>query len=235
MGKTESTLRLRLNHHMHRARAGKRHHVYCWIRKLLSKGVLPTIEVVEEKTSHEDLIEAERFYISYFRSLGFKLTNHTDGGEGCIGYKHTAEAKKQMSEHRRGRRSPRFGRHKTALSSDAVLRYSQGVSATALSKEHGVSGSVILKYLRCAGVKTRTATEQRWATARLEARPPLRKLDDNKRLEVARLYTQEHLGSEAIATQMGVSPRTVLNTLRQLGVTRRTPVAGRWLSEKRGA
>lgn len=73
-----------------------------WIKSLKNKNLKPIIEEL-------DLVEEnnwefwEQFYINLFRSWGFKLTNMTKGGEGssggkgCLGYKHTEEAKKRIS------------------------------------------------------------------------------------------------------------------------------------------
>jgi hypothetical protein len=85
-----------------------------WIKSLIKLNLKPTIEEVEIHQNHDDLIQAEIFYVSYFRSLGFNLTNHTTGGEGTpghkqsfeqvekrriakIGSKHTEETKKKMA------------------------------------------------------------------------------------------------------------------------------------------
>ena len=73
-----------------------------WIKSLKNKNLKPIIEEL-------DLVEEnnwefwEQFYINLFKSWGFKLTNMTRGGEGssggkgCLGYKHTEEAKKRIS------------------------------------------------------------------------------------------------------------------------------------------
>ena len=73
-----------------------------WIKSLKNKNLKPIIEEL-------DLVEEnnwefwEQFYINLFKSWGFKLTNMTKGGEGssggkgCLGYKHTEEAKKRIS------------------------------------------------------------------------------------------------------------------------------------------
>ena len=73
-----------------------------WIKSLKNKNLKPIIEEL-------DLVEDnnwefwEQFYINLFKSWGFKLTNMTTGGEGssggkgCLGYKHTEEAKKRIS------------------------------------------------------------------------------------------------------------------------------------------
>lgn len=56
-----------------------------WMRSLANQGLKPKIELVDE-VSDENWIEEEQFYISYFRFLGFRLTNLTEGGEGVLGY-----------------------------------------------------------------------------------------------------------------------------------------------------
>ena len=56
-----------------------------WVRSLQSEGFQPLIEVIEDFPTPDVVDEAERFWISQLRSLGFRLTNHTDGGEGSLG------------------------------------------------------------------------------------------------------------------------------------------------------
>ena len=62
-----------------------------WLRFLKKNGQTPLMEEVEVYENHEKLLEAEIFYIAYFRSLGFDLTNLTTGGEGAPGRKKTPE------------------------------------------------------------------------------------------------------------------------------------------------
>ncbi len=96
IGKSERGLRRPKEH-------GQKYHykrlahtpLYRWINKLRKQGLDYTIEIVEEFSSRELLMEGERFYISYFRSLGFRLLNICDGGEGFTG-KHTKEAKEKI-------------------------------------------------------------------------------------------------------------------------------------------
>lgn len=52
-----------------------------WIRSLKSEGLLPIIEILDEVLEC-DWQFWERHYISLFRSWGFSLTNHDDGGKG---------------------------------------------------------------------------------------------------------------------------------------------------------
>lgn len=89
VGKTQRPLGRRLTYHLRDAKlknaAGDWHytfHAYSWVRSLLNAGVRPDIEEVEVCSTSEALDEAERFYVDYFRSLGFRLTNTKPGGEG---------------------------------------------------------------------------------------------------------------------------------------------------------
>lgn len=59
----------------------ERNHRTKWVNSLIADGVQPKIEVVEV-VSEDQKDEAERFYIAYFRSLGFQLVNQQEGGEG---------------------------------------------------------------------------------------------------------------------------------------------------------
>lgn len=74
-----------------------------WINKLRSQGLNYVIEVVEEFPDRPSLMEGEKFYISYFRSLGLRLLNVCDGGEGFTG-KHTPEARAKIAAAGTGRK-----------------------------------------------------------------------------------------------------------------------------------
>lgn len=68
-------------------------HVSNWIHSLINKPIMIELEIVGD-----DWVEAEQFWISYFKGLGAQLTNLTVGGEGMIGYKATEETRKKLSE-----------------------------------------------------------------------------------------------------------------------------------------
>jgi group I intron endonuclease len=95
-----------------------------WIVSLHNKGLRPLAEVVEYHTNHADLIEAEKFYISYFRSLGFNLTNMTDGGEGCPGRKLSKEARERLRQVNLGNKHS-LGKKKAPVSKEVRLRMSE--------------------------------------------------------------------------------------------------------------
>lgn len=96
-----------------------------WIRKLHAEGRDYGILILEElfeDTQREFVGEVEKMYIKSLREIGHKLTNATDGGEGCsnpsaenlekravklrgnkfrLGHKHSGVTRKRMSDSRR--------------------------------------------------------------------------------------------------------------------------------------
>lgn len=66
-----------------------------WIRSLKSLGLSYKIVIIHEFQEPEILGLAETFWIAYFRGLGAKLTNLTDGGEG---YNLTPEHKAKIQD-----------------------------------------------------------------------------------------------------------------------------------------
>jgi hypothetical protein len=97
IGKTVSSLRRRLNQHCCKQSLSQKRYSAHWIRGVVNRGMRPIIELLSEVP--EDIWESEeRFWIEQFRQWGFKLTNISEGGgSGCLGYRHTDEAKQRIS------------------------------------------------------------------------------------------------------------------------------------------
>ncbi len=55
------------------------------------------VEIVQNHISEWVALELEKYLISEYKNLGYKLCNLTEGGEGISGYAHTEEAKKRVS------------------------------------------------------------------------------------------------------------------------------------------
>lgn len=75
-----------------------------WLRQLKSLGLNPIIDVLEELISEDQLDENEQFYIAYFRSIGCRLVNLTDGGKGMRGYSLSKETRTKMSLSHKGKK-----------------------------------------------------------------------------------------------------------------------------------
>ena len=66
-------------------------------KSIANKHGVITEKVASWKT-HQEALEHEKFLIFCFRSMGFKLCNMTDGGEGVTGYVPSQEQRKKISE-----------------------------------------------------------------------------------------------------------------------------------------
>lgn len=81
VGKTTRELSNRLCGHLRNARDMSLHTHKCnWIRSLLSKGMFPSITLIE--LANGDGSKEEQKWIKFFRNYGIELTNGTDGGDG---------------------------------------------------------------------------------------------------------------------------------------------------------
>lgn len=92
VGATTKALGLRFSSHLNDARhlqmVGKR---YDAIRRILDAGKRPEIHQVEI-VAQDVWVEAEQFWIGYFRSLGAELTNRSIGGPGALGIRQSANS-----------------------------------------------------------------------------------------------------------------------------------------------
>lgn len=75
---------------------------HTWVRKLLGLGLTPEVVILEECTV-EGLNDVEMFWIASIRSVGGKLLNMTDGGEGTHGFKWSPEARQRIGDQHRGK------------------------------------------------------------------------------------------------------------------------------------
>lgn len=119
IGKTIKGLNERLHLHLIESRRGKKNHRCNWIRSVLARGKWPSIFLIGEIEG--DGCAEEIAWIKYFRDEGIELVNGTNGGEGCLGYKHTKESLQKMSvaairrsSSKEGRQKLRFARSKSS-------------------------------------------------------------------------------------------------------------------------
>lgn len=101
VGKTCRGTSARLKEHVSPSRLKERSYKNVWLKSL---GVAPAIEIVEEVPA-DQIDDAERFWISQFRALGFRLTNGTDGGDGATGLVMSQEARNKLAKALQGNRN----------------------------------------------------------------------------------------------------------------------------------
>ena len=98
IGQTSQKLQYRLKRHIYSSNKDKTYKSN-WIQSLLKSGISPIIVAIETNLTKIECDILEKYYIKYYRSIGIKLTNSTDGGDGCVGYKHTDDTKIILSKH----------------------------------------------------------------------------------------------------------------------------------------
>lgn len=95
IGKTIQNINKRLNGHLYRKPSS---HVSCWIKSLRKVGLTPTIKLLDE-VDYNDWALFEKYWICQFKSWGFKLCNHSIGGEsGREGVRLTDTQKEYLSK-----------------------------------------------------------------------------------------------------------------------------------------
>ena len=75
-----------------------------WIKSLLNIGLIPIMEELEG-CSTDEVNDREIYWIAQLKAWGFRLTNLTEGGSGCLGHRRafTLEHRHNMSVSRKGR------------------------------------------------------------------------------------------------------------------------------------
>lgn len=113
--------RNRINQHLINVNEGKTSLFYNKLRKILTSGFEPIkIKLVENLTEEESL-SIEKTLITIIGRLDIEtgtLCNMTEGGE--IGFKRTEEAKRKLSESKKGDKNPMFGKTTSQKQKDAV-------------------------------------------------------------------------------------------------------------------
>lgn len=92
----------------------KHYPLYKWMRKMISLGLVPRIDVLEYCATEAELPELETILVALHKEAGARLLNCTEGGDGTFGFKFTDESKAKMSAARTGMKAS--DEHKAAIS-----------------------------------------------------------------------------------------------------------------------
>lgn len=199
----------RLYSHLSKCEEGKTH-CHRWIKSLKRKGQQPIMEVIEQATP-KNYQEREAHWIRVYRNLGAPLTNLSDGGDGALGTKHTAEARKRMSEYAKSTgRKPALTpeiiekRRKKALgkkdSIEVRKKKSAGRMGMAFADEHKVNLKNSRKEMLNSpkGKKLSDRYSKEYGA-----------LTDKQVLEIWKLATTGGISQAKIAKQYGIPQSTV--------------------------
>ena len=96
-------------------------------------------EIIYESTDHADLLEKEMFYIKEYKTYKNLGYNETAGGRGVIGWKHSSETKKKISESSKGKN---IGKKRSETTKEKIGKRCRGKSYEEL---YGKEKSVELK------------------------------------------------------------------------------------------
>ena len=105
-----------------------------WIKSLISKGMLPQIEILEELDSSLLLNDSEKFWIASVKATGAELLNMTNGGDGqSNGWCPSAEVRIKMA---RSRPNGLIGYKQEESHKAAISRALMGRPKAPFSAEH---------------------------------------------------------------------------------------------------
>ncbi len=125
IGFTSKILEKRLHQHIHRAKYHTKvtFHVTCWIRKLLKNNLTPIIEHLDY-CDDDTWQQYERYWISQFKTWGFNLTNHTDGGDGMLNP--SKETREKLSKSLKGK----------IRTKEQIENHRKAITGRKMSEEH---------------------------------------------------------------------------------------------------
>lgn len=197
VGKTQVSLKRRLDSHLKDSRKGTSKRYSCrWIWTVLNNGRSPIMTAVEAG-DEDGWQEAEKRWIVFYRNLGHRLTNLTDGGEGCCGYKPPP-------------RSAEFNERQSLAMPHAVLITFNGKtqSAARWSRELGIPKHTILHRYQKQWPLEKVFYKGRYPEQRTDwKRQP--RLDFTKAQEIRHRRATEKITRKELAAQYGVSLSTV--------------------------
>lgn len=108
-----------------------------WHRTKNKHGII--IEIVRDNMPEQCSFSLEKMLIDTYRKSGHPIVNHTDGGEGSYGFKHSEESLEKMSGKnnwaygRKGKDSPVYGLKHSQETKDKLRAMKTG---SKLSEEH---------------------------------------------------------------------------------------------------
>lgn len=198
--------RQRLSAHVSRARKGGSYK-YHWIAQLLDLGLRPTIEIIESGSGdHKD---PERRWIAYYRSIGCRLTNLTDGGDGAPGYHPTEEIRRKMSIAHTGRKQTPESTAKTAAALRGRKQSVEHIARLSASRK----GHIPTAATEAAAIANRGRKHspdhiaKRIAPLKGKKRPAMRKLTQEQAQEIREMHGA--FTQRAIAKKYGVGVATI--------------------------
>ena len=96
IGKSTRIKRRQIEHQSKWFCVKRPNHKNNWCLKLIKQGLKPILNIIDQ--TENDWQELEKYWIKYYRDNGYRLLNHTVGGEGQSGRKLSQEHKDKISK-----------------------------------------------------------------------------------------------------------------------------------------
>lgn len=174
IGLTKHSLNRRLGEHLREKY--RINHKQNWIRKLKNQSLKPIINLIDDNLTKEEAKEKEMQCIKLLKSVGAKLVNQTNGGDGMTGYRHTKEykvwlsikttgtkhkeeSKIKMSNNKKGNKNAFFGKTHS-------LEIRNRISRAHTGKERPLWVKIKISKSK-TGVKKSEATKQKMSLSKL--------------------------------------------------------------------
>lgn len=103
VGKTVKKLESRLAEHLQDSKRSDCR-ISRLLRKIVASGYTPIIKPLYCTFDHDRVLQKEKHFIRKFKSKGIDLCNHTEGGDGRTGFKHTERVRSLISEALKGKK-----------------------------------------------------------------------------------------------------------------------------------
>lgn len=219
VGWTNKSLKARLRGHLYDAKRESNWRAK-WIRRLVALGLRPMIRLVQTVPSSA-YAQAECYWIKHFRDTGCRLTNGTDGGDGNLGRKVSAETRARMSRALTGKtRTPEQRAEASAarkgkkLSQETRVAMSNAHTGKKRSAAHRAAVSAAQTGMKHSPERRATNSRVRMGKKpSLEAREAMSKAHTGKKLSPeqcaaisARQQGKKHTPEHRAATRASMTP-----------------------------
>lgn len=177
-----------------------------WIKHLISLNFAPEFKIIDEVVNN--WADAERGYITLYKSLGANLYNHTPGGEsGCLNYKRTQEEKDRIGLSQKGVLKSK--EHNKNVSDSLKRKYrNDPVYASLLRARLLKNSQNMTKESKAKSLKNRL-NNPNWKKAVIESCKKRRSISDKTLFESIKLQESKIMSLRKYALMKGINPKTL--------------------------